>query len=69
MIEVFRTDIAESAAALKMISILQQAFPGSRVNIDLHDCDKVLRLEGAGFEVPDIIQMVEEQGFICSVLE
>lgn len=69
MVEVFRTNIAESVEAGRIIALLQQAFPGSRVNIDLHDCDKVLRLEGVGLRVPAVIQLVEEQGFWCSLLE
>lgn len=69
MIEVFRTDIAEAVEAAKMVALLQSAFPGTRVNIDLQDCDKVLRLEGTGLLVPAVIRLVEEQGFQCSVLE
>lgn len=69
VIEVFRTDITESVAAGRMIALLEEAFPGTRVNIDLQDCDKVLRLEGVGLLVPVVIRLVEEQGFQCSVLE
>ncbi|MEP6746725.1 MAG: hypothetical protein ABJB86_03305 [Bacteroidota bacterium] len=69
MIEVFKTNIQKVSQARKLISLLLQHFPGSRINIDLHDCDKILRIEGGNFLPGKVLLLVKENGFMCSVLE
>lgn len=69
MIEVFKTNIGEPTEARKMIGLLQEHFPASRINIDLHDCDKVLRLEGQDFHPVQVITLMTENGYNCSILE
>ena len=69
MVEVFRTNVAEIAHADDIISILQKRFPGSRINFDLEDCDKVLRVEGKNFVTGNVIKLVEEKGYECCPLE
>ena len=69
MIEVFKTNIQESSQAAHLIGLLLQHFPGNRINVDLHDCDKVLRIEGGNFLPAKIMMLVKENGFMCSVLE
>ena len=69
MIEVFKTNIQQTAEAEELINLLLRHFPGSRINIDLHDCDKVLRIESSHVVPAKIMTLVEENGFMCSVLE
>jgi hypothetical protein len=69
MIEVFKTNIQKGSQAKKLVALLLLHFPGSKVNVDLHDCDKVLRIEGAHFLPAKIMMLVNENGFMCSVLE
>jgi hypothetical protein len=69
MIEVFKTNISRVSQARKLVSMLLQHFPGSRINIDMHDCDRVLRVEAAHFVPATIMTLVNEHGFVCSVLE
>jgi hypothetical protein len=69
MIEVFKTNIRRVSQARKLINLLLQHFPGSRINIDMHDCDKILRVEAAHFVPAAIILLVKKHGFVCSVLE
>ena len=69
MIEVFKTNIQKVTQARKLIALLLQHFPGSKINVDLHDCDKVLRIEGANFLPAKIMMLVKENGFMCSILE
>jgi len=45
MIEVFKTNVQEISQANKIVAVLLEHFPGSRINFDMHDCDKVLRVE------------------------
>lgn len=45
-IEVFKTNISSDAEAAKLKSLLLQHFPNCRINFDLDDCDKILRIAG-----------------------
>jgi len=69
MIEVFKTNIQDALQAKSLVTFLLGHFPGSRVNIDLHDCDKVLRIEGRDFPPAKVMMLVKEKGFACSLLE
>ena len=68
-IEVFQTNVQEVSQAEKIIDLLLQHFPESKINFDLEDCDKVLRIEGYNFIIPKIIKLVNETGFTCKVME
>lgn len=69
MIEVFKTDIKKISQANKLVALLQARFPGTRINVDLHDCDKILRIEGPHFSVAGIVMLVTAHGFACTCLE
>ncbi len=69
MIEVFKTNIQKASQAKRMVALLLRHFPDSRVNVDLHDCDKVLRIEGCNFMPATVMRLIKEHGFMCSVLE
>ena len=69
MIEVFKTDVKKVAQAKKVTALLLNHFPCSKINFDLQDCDKVLRVEGDHFITEKIIELIKENGFECVVLE
>ena len=69
MIEVFKTNVPDISAKECLLHFLQQFFPGCRIHLDLHDCDRVLRLEGSHVQAETVIQLVQEKGFHCSKLE
>ena len=69
MIEVFKTNVEEAYHAKNVIALLLEHFPGSKINFDLHDCDKILRVEGENFAIEKVITLVTENGFSCMVLE
>ena len=69
MIEVFKTNVEEACHAKNVIALLLQHFPESKINFDLHDCDKILRVEGEHFAAEKIITLVTESGFACVALE
>jgi hypothetical protein len=52
-----------------LLCILSEAFPSSKINFDLSDCDKVLRVEGDNLEALRIMILVKEYGFNCEVLD
>jgi hypothetical protein len=69
MIEVFKTSVENVSDANNIVQMLLQHFPGSRINFDLQDCDKILRVEGKNFCTETIITFMNENGFHCSILE
>jgi len=69
MIEVFKTNVEKTNDANNIISVLLEHFPNSRINFDLHDCDKILRVEGRDFSTDRVIILLKENGFHCSILE
>jgi len=78
MVEVFKTDVQKKAKSKMLLRILSEAFPSFKINFDLSDCDKVLRVEGDNMEALPIMILVKEYGcrfrtilygFKCEVLD
>jgi hypothetical protein len=69
MVEVFKTNVEESTQAKELIQLLEQHFPGNRINLDLHDCDKVLRVQGESIDPGQILNVVKACGYHCAILE
>ena len=68
-IEVFKTNVYDHEDAERMVKFLSVSFPASRINFDLHDCDKILRVEGIDFTVEKVMHLVRQNGFECCVLD
>jgi hypothetical protein len=69
MIEVFKTNVKGPVHAKRIVTILLEHFPDNKINFDLHDHDKILRVEGKSFCAEKIMTLVAENGFSCYVLE
>jgi hypothetical protein len=69
MVEVFKTNIKETSQAAQLVALLRRHFPDSKINFDLDDCDKVLRVEGENFITRKVMRLVKEKGFICNLLD
>jgi predicted RNA binding protein with dsRBD fold (UPF0201 family) len=70
MIEVFKTNIQTSEEASRIRESILNRFPTYAVNMDLEDCDRILRVKGEGaLAIEDICQMVMDSGFSIEVLE
>ena len=69
MVEVFKTNVQKKTQSKILLSILSEAFPSFKINFDLSDCDKVLRVEGDKLEALPIMILVKEYGFKCEVLD
>ena len=69
MVEVFKTNIHNAAAAHALVRSIRQHTGCRRVDIDLEDCDKVLRVEGEGICAREITVLVTNAGFECTELE
>ena len=69
MVEVFKTNVQKKAQGKMLLSILSEAFPLFKINFDLSDCDKVLRVEGDNMEASTIMMLVKQHGFNCDILD
>lgn len=69
MLEVFKTNVESKSQATVLVTSLCQLFPTCRVNFDLDDCDRILRLEGDSFCITTTIDLLKEMGYSCEVLE
>ena len=69
MVEAFKTNVQKKVQSKMLLCILSEAFPSFKINFDLSDCDKVLRVEGDNMEALRIIILVKEYGFTCELLD
>jgi hypothetical protein len=69
MVEVFKTNVQKKAQSKMLLCALSETFPSFKINFDLSDCDKVLRVEGDNMESFRIMILVKEFGFMCEILD
>ena len=69
MVEVFKTNVQRISQANRLIALLRLHFPDFKINFDLMDCDKILRVEGVNLVTEKIAVLVMENGFTCKALE
>jgi len=68
MVEVFKTNVQQHQLAEQLASMLKGLFSFSKINFDLEDCDKILRVEGKEVCVKTIIELLGSHGLECEVL-
>lgn len=68
-VEVFKTNVQKEADKNYVIAVIQSQFPNYKINFDLEDCDKILRVEGVELEPKNIIDYVNCLGYVCVPLE
>jgi hypothetical protein len=69
MVEVFKTNVQKKTESKMLLCVLSEAFPSFKINFDLSDCDKVLRVEGVHMEALSIVILLREHGFTCEILD
>ena len=68
MVEVFKTNVQQHEQADQLASVLRGRFDFCKINFDLDDCDKILRVEGKHICVETIIEILNTRGLRCEVL-
>jgi len=68
MIEVFKTNLKKKSQAEKILKALQNKFAHLKINFDLDDCDKILRVEGSSIQIEEIIHMLKLKNVQCEIL-
>ncbi len=69
MVEVFKTNVQKKTQSKILLCVLSEVFPSFKVNFDLSDCDKVLRVEGDNIEASRIMMLIKDAGFKCELLD
>lgn len=69
MVEVFKTNVQKKAQTQMLLGVLSEAFPSFKINFDLSDSDKVLRVEGDNMDPAMIMILLKEHGFNCELLD
>lgn len=69
VVEVFKTNVQKESDKNYVIAIIQTHFPDYKINFDLEDCDKILRVEGVELQCDNIIDYVNCLGYTCVRLD
>ncbi|MFD2872200.1 hypothetical protein ACFS5N_06965 [Mucilaginibacter ximonensis] len=68
IVEVFKTNVSEIETSERLIRQVLHQFPQSRVNFDMEDCDRILRVEADTVVPEKIIEILKSNGYLCEVL-
>lgn len=68
-VEIFKTDVEDRVKASLIIVLLDECYPEFKVNFDMDDDDKILRVESKGQYISsfEIEQFLESIGVCCKV--
>ena len=58
MVEVFKTNVQSTREAKRIIQKLAEEFPKHKINFDLSDCDRILRVQGNNILERKVISIV-----------
>lgn len=68
MVEVFKTNIVDPVTADHILYQFQKLWPAAKINLDLEDCDNILRIEDCAVSIPEVVKLASDLGFYCEVL-
>ena len=69
MVEVFKTDVRSIREAKLIVQKIGEEFPRHKINFDLSDRDKILRIQGNDVMERKIISIVTSLNHKCEILE
>jgi hypothetical protein len=69
MVEVFKTNVASNFQATRLAGVIEFRFDGYKVNFDLDDHDRILRIESdRKVEIDPVITFLKDIGVRAEVL-
>ena len=69
MVEVFKTNVTSNHQAKNLVGVIEDRFNGYKVNFDLDDCDRILRIEsGRKVDINPVVSFLKEMGVKAQVL-
>lgn len=69
LVEVFKTNVELINEANIIVEKLVEHFPEHKINFDLSDCDRILRVQGNNISEEKIIDIVASLNYECEILE
>lgn len=71
IVEIFKTDVGDHSTGNMIVNALTKYFPSYKVNFDLDDCDRILRVESrnGNIEINSIIKIVELHSVEIDLIE
>jgi len=66
---VFKTNVEDKKQVRKLFPVLRTMQGITRWNVDLHDIDKVLRIEAVSLSPRSIETVLQQAGYFCKELE
>ena len=69
MVEVFKTNVLDVERSNLLVERLLFHFPDNKINFDLQACDKILRVEGENILPGRIMELLNEEGHECEILD
>jgi len=68
-VEVFKTNVADPELAKRLVDQVERNFTHCKVNFDLDDCDRILRVVAEDSVQPELlIDLLKNAGCIAEVL-
>lgn len=68
VVEVFKTNISDAQQSIVLKEKLLLIFPRAKINFDLEDCDKILRIESTHIDASKVLEMGTEINIHIEVL-
>jgi hypothetical protein len=69
MVEVFKTNVTSVRQARELVVMIESCFEVERVNFDLEDCDRILRIEVKDhFDIDSLINLLRRIDVKAEVL-
>ncbi|UGU15309.1 hypothetical protein LS482_16685 [Sinomicrobium kalidii] len=66
-VEIFKTDVTDPTVADSCILTLSRRFPRLRINFDLEDRDRILRVEGHTINIREIVKILNALCVDCTL--
>ena len=68
-VEVFKTNVSDPEQAKRLVDQIERTFTTAKVNFDLEDCDRILRVEFEEQIQSDLlIDLLKDIGYVAEVL-
>jgi hypothetical protein len=68
MVQVFKTNVKQSEQSRFLVSQISRHVPNGKINFDLEDIDKILRVESEMILSNVIIDLLNKNGFEAELL-
>lgn len=68
MVEIFKTSIESREQSDSVKQDLLNLFPNAKINFDLDDCDRILRIEDHKIFPQEVLNLLTHKGFQIEIL-